>query len=48
MNKAQLAEELQMHPKTIRKYINYLEEFGFLEKEQISKRETLFSLKQIS
>ena len=47
MNKAQLAEELQMHPKTIRKYISYLEEYGFLDKEQISKRETLFSLKRI-
>ena len=48
INKSQLAEELQMHPKTIKKYINYLEEFGFLDTEQISQRETLFSLKEIS
>ena len=37
-----LASKLQMHPKTIKKYLSNLEEFGLIEKKKVSSKEILY------
>ena len=37
-----LASKLQMHPKTIKKYLSNLEEFGLIEKKKVSPKEILY------
>lgn len=45
INKSKLAVELDMHPKTIKKYIEFLKEFGFIEEKKYSAKEILYFLK---
>ncbi len=45
INKNQLASELKMHAKTIKKYVDLLEEYGFIEKKKFSPKEILYFLK---
>ncbi|TFG02809.1 MAG: winged helix-turn-helix transcriptional regulator [Promethearchaeota archaeon] len=40
--KSELAEKLEMHPQTIKKYIKYLEKYGFIEEEKYSPKEVLY------
>ena len=37
-----LASKLQIHPKTIKKYLSNLEEFGLIEKKKVSPKEMLY------
>jgi predicted transcriptional regulator len=40
-----LASVLQMHPKTIKKYLDYFEELDMVEKKKISTRDTLYFIR---
>jgi len=40
--KTELAEKLKLHPQTIKKYIAFLEKFGFIEEEKYSPKEVLY------
>ena len=37
-----LASVLKMHPKTIKKYLNYLEELDLVEKKKVSTKDILY------
>ncbi|MFX1390447.1 MAG: hypothetical protein ACFE9Z_10320 [Promethearchaeota archaeon] len=45
IKKTQLADALKMHPKTIKKYVGILFEFGLIEKKKYSPKEILYFLK---
>lgn len=45
VNKATIANDLKMHPKTIKKYITFLEEIGLVDKVKFSEKEILYFLK---
>ncbi|MHA1195520.1 MAG: winged helix-turn-helix transcriptional regulator [Promethearchaeota archaeon] len=45
INQSRLSEKLKIHPKTIKKYLDILEEIGLIMKKKISKKEILYFLK---
>ena len=45
INKNRLASELKIHAKTVKKYVDLLEEYGFIEKKKFSPKEILYFLK---
>jgi predicted transcriptional regulator len=45
VNKATIANDLQIHPKTVNKYLSLLIKYGFVEMEKFSPREKLYFLK---
>ncbi len=46
VTKTQLSKKLGMHPNTIKKYLNFLEEFNVIFKEKLSKK-TLYFLNEV-